>query len=467
MKRCFAYIRVSTVKQGDGASLDAQRDAIDAFASRQNIEIIKWFEEKETAAKLGRPIFSQMIRELRRGKANGLVIHKVDRSARNPADWVKIGELADAGIDIHFVTESLDFRSRGGRLTADIQAVIAADYVRNLREETRKGIYGRLKQGLYPFRAPIGYLDNGSGKPKTLDPLRAPLVKLAFEFYASRKHSLRSLHEELHQRGLTTRQGRRLSLHGLETILNCTFYTGVISIKCNGMTYNGIHERLISPALFERVQMIKSGKSGPKLTRHDHTYRGLFRCGHCDGPMVPELQKGHVYYRCTTKACATKTIREEALAEAVDACLQRSALTDADMAAFHVRISAWEAGTGEREEERSWQLRRSNLLDRIDRLTDALVDKLIEKDSFAERRKRLALEEEALNEERREYKNRAVKADQLRSLIELAKSVRLSHQLGDSAEKRQIVEMATSNRVVLTKNVYLEPSNWLDEVKNV
>lgn len=251
MKRCFGYVRVSTVKQGDGVSLAAQREAILAFASRSNIEIVQWFEEKETAAKRGRPIFNHMMKELRRGKAHGLVIHKIDRSARNFADWAKIGDLADAGIDIHFATESLDFRSRGGRLTADIQAVIAADYIRNLREETIKGINGRLKQGLYPFQAPVGYLDNGSGKPKTLDPARAPLVKLAFELYSSGRYSLRSLHVELNRKGLSSRNGKRLNISALETILNNPFYTGVIRMKRTGMTFRGAHERLITPDLFE------------------------------------------------------------------------------------------------------------------------------------------------------------------------------------------------------------------------
>ncbi len=53
--------------------------------------------------------------------------------------------------EVHFANESLDLQSRGGRLSADIQAVVAADYIRNLREETRKGFYGRLKQGLCPM----------------------------------------------------------------------------------------------------------------------------------------------------------------------------------------------------------------------------------------------------------------------------------------------------------------------------
>ena len=118
MKTCFGYVRVSTVKQGDGVSLEAQKEAIEAFAARRDITITQWFEEKETAAKSGRPIFNHMVQELRRGRANGVVIHKIDRSARNFADWAKIGDLADAGIDVHFATESLDFRSRGGRLTA-------------------------------------------------------------------------------------------------------------------------------------------------------------------------------------------------------------------------------------------------------------------------------------------------------------------------------------------------------------
>ncbi len=466
MKRCFGYVRVSTVKQGDGVSLEAQREAIVAFASRNNIEIVKWFEEKETAAKGGRPLFNQMVKELHQGKAHGLVIHKIDRSARNPADWLRIGNLADSGIDIHFVTESLDFRSRGGRLTADIQAVIAADYIRNLREETIKGINGRLKQGLYPFRAPIGYLDNGKGKPKTPDPLRAPLVKTAFELYASRSYSLRSLLAELQQRGLTGYNGKPISLHGLENILNNPFYAGIVRIKRTGMTYRGIHDRLISPNLFERVQAIKSGKSGPKITRHNHTYRGLFRCGHCDGPMVPELQVGHVYYRCPKRECPTKTVREEAIEAAIEACMLRTELTAPDHNTFEAWVVAWIASSEDKEREKAWQLRKANMHDRIDRLTDALVERLIDRDTFAERRQRLALEEEALDSERQKWGNKMAKAARMRTLIELANNLVQSHQMAKGPEKRELVELTTSNRRVYGKNVYIEPSDWLDEVEN-
>src|SRR5437763_16256389 len=152
MYEYFGYIRVSTARQGEkGVSLQEQKEAIERYSHRYNLSMSQWFEERETAAKRGRPIFSQMLKFLRQGKARGVIIHKIDRSARNLKDWADLGEMIDAGIEVHFANESLDLHSRGGRLSADIQAVVAADYIRNLREATKKGFYGRIKQCLYPF----------------------------------------------------------------------------------------------------------------------------------------------------------------------------------------------------------------------------------------------------------------------------------------------------------------------------
>jgi hypothetical protein len=134
-KHFFSYVRVSTARQGEhGVSLQEQQDAILRYAQKNGLHIARSFEERETAAKLGRPIFSQMIRSLRRGEALGVVIHKIDRGARNLKDWADLGELIDTGVEVHFANESLDLNTRGGRLSADIQAVVAADYIRNLRE---------------------------------------------------------------------------------------------------------------------------------------------------------------------------------------------------------------------------------------------------------------------------------------------------------------------------------------------
>jgi DNA invertase Pin-like site-specific DNA recombinase len=73
MNRFFGYIRVSTAKQGEhGVSLQQQREAIERYCQRSSLEIVRWFEEQETAAKRGRPVFNEMLRSLRQKRAEGV-----------------------------------------------------------------------------------------------------------------------------------------------------------------------------------------------------------------------------------------------------------------------------------------------------------------------------------------------------------------------------------------------------------
>ncbi len=257
MISCFGYIRVSTQRQGEGVSLEAQRTAIEHCAQQRGLIITEWFEELETASKSGRPIFNNMIGRLKRHHAEGLVVHKLDRSARNLRDWSTVSELIDHGIEFHIATEPIDFSTRGGRMTADFLAVIAADFSRNQRDETKKGLTGRLMQGLFPFKAPLGYLDQGKGKPKIPCPERAPMVKAMYELYQTGEYSLKSLKIEMERRGLRNHSGSPLSLHGVEKILSNPFYHGQILIARTGETFAGIHEPLVLLNAFKKVQAIK------------------------------------------------------------------------------------------------------------------------------------------------------------------------------------------------------------------
>lgn len=462
MKSCFGYTRVSTAKQGEGVSLEVQKEAILGFASRKNIEIIQWYEEKETAAKKGRPIFNQMIAALKHRKADGLVIHKIDRSARNFADWAKIGDLADAGIGIHFATESLDFSSRGGRLTADIQAVIAADYIRNLREECIKGIYGRLKQGIYPFNAPIGYINNGGGKAKTPDPIRAPLIQELFKSYLTGEYSIRSLCDVAKQIGLRTQRGNLLTKTNVEIILNNPFYCGVIRINKTGQLFEGIHETLISPKEFECVQDIKSGRYRKKVTKHTHTYRGLFRCANCDTAMIPERQKGNIYYRCHTSRCVTKTVREYMLEDEMLAMLSGIKISETDFEQMAEKLNVWFSGRDSVDIlKNSAALQVAQIKDRMERLTDALIDRLIDQDTFNTRKSSLLLEKLEIEQNMKKLDDRAPDRENVLKFLELIKTLTDTYKIANEAEKRQIVKFASSNRLVDGKKVCLEPSDVL------
>ena len=328
----YGYIRVSTAKQGKhSVSLPEQKNAIQSFADREGFTISEWFEEKETAAKRGRPIFGKMLKALKEGKAKGVIIHKIDRGARNLKDWADLAELMDMGVEVHTANENLDLTSRGGRLTADLQAVVAADYIRNLREETKKGLYGRLKQGIYPWNAPLGYLNTGSGKVKEIDTFRAPLIKRVFELYATGKYSLTELRKESEAIGLRSLSGKVLSRNSLSIMLNNPFYVGIIRIKRTGETFKGKHRPIISSALFNQVKRVLAGKNNKKVYVHDFLFRGLFNCAYCGYYMIGEKQKGKIYYRCHKKDCPTKGVREEHIDKSIRSILSSLKFTDLEI----------------------------------------------------------------------------------------------------------------------------------------
>ncbi|MEM9010619.1 MAG: recombinase family protein [Pseudomonadota bacterium] len=461
MKTGFGYIRVSTQKQGEGVSLDAQRDAIAEFAASRQITIVAWFAEMETAAKGGRPVFNDMLRQLRRGKADALIMHKIDRSARNMTDWSRVSELPTRGVEIHFAGEGLDYSSRGGRLAANLQAVIAEDYIFNLREETIKGLRGRLKQGLYPFRAPIGYRDNGRGQPKAPCPEKAPLVRQVFELYASGRYSIPTLQAEMARRGLRNHAGKPVSKHGIETILNNPFYCGLIEIKRTGDTYDGVHEPITSAQTFRQVQEIKRGKAGKKVTRHNHLYRGLFRCAGCQTSMIPERQKGHVYYRCQRPDCPTNTVREDRLEAEIVAAYKRLQLAPDDAADLLRDWQAWLDKDQRREHLQSIDLRIAQTTERLARLTDLLLDGALDRREHDDRKRQLKIDLAALQEARASAAQSDLSDALLEKFLELITSLAELHIRLEPDEKRCLVENSFSNRTVSANRPVLEPYSWL------
>lgn len=459
MSKHYGYVRVSTTKQGDGVSLEEQRESIQRYARKHDLEIIRWFEEKETAAKQGRPEFTRMLGLLRDGQAEGVVIHKIDRSSRNLKDWAELGDLIDEGIEIHFANEGFDLSSRGGRLSADIQAVVAADYIRNLRQEVKKGFYGRLKQGLYPLPAPVGYTDEGGGKPKDVDPVQGPLVQKAFELYATGEYSVESLAEEMRHRGLKNSTGGTATRNSVWRMLKNPFYMGLIRIKKTGETFDGVHEPLVTKSVFDKVQNILSGRA-PKQTRtHDFLFRRLFQCKHCGRSLIAEEQKGHIYYRCHTSDCPTKCLREDRLEEQVLAAFEPLQLNSQEKAHLDQQLdnlrNRWDENR--QNDIQAIELQLEKLSSRLDRLTDAFLDQTIEKDLFEKKKSSLLNQRTELEERLRNLRANDVSVpDQVDEILELAKTACTCYKLGTKDEKRDLLQTLTSNRAVNRRNVSIE-----------
>ncbi len=469
MKEVYAYVRVSTVRQGEkGSSLGEQRDAITAYAARHGLHIIAWFEEMQTAAKVGRREFSRMLRLLERRTVSGVVLHKIDRGARNLKDWANLRDLTDRGIDVLFAHESLDLTSRSGALAADLQAVIAADYIRNLRDEVKKGIYGRLKQGLYPLPAPLGYLNRGGGNPKVPDPDRALLIRKAFELYSTGAYSLHVLSDTLYGLGLRSTAGGRVTANRLSEILHDSFYVGLIRIKRNGQTFSGVHEPIVSVSLFEQVQAVLSGKAQGRTATHAFVFRRMIRCGTCRYALIGERQKGHVYYRCHTRSCHSVCLRENRVEEALESTFAKVVLTPEETAGLrelaHTDETIWQKT--QEDMMRATRLSLDGVEARLSRLLDAYLTSAVEAPLFEEKKQSLLMERKALEERLREFEQKADSAAQVLPYLELAESLLLSYETAIPEEKRVLVHKATSNLTVKGKNVVVALRSPFQEIAN-
>lgn len=465
MKSYLAYVRVSTARQSEqGTSPQEQRHAITGYALREGLDISGWYEESESAARQGRPEFSRMLRDLKRRRSAGIIMHKIDRGARNLRDWAVLLDLSDSGVEVHFVHDHVDLTSRGGRLTANIQAVMAADYSRNLSEEVKKGQLGRLRQGLYPLRAPRGYVDRGKGKVKEIHPVDGALVREAFELYATGDFTLDTLRLEMASRGLRQPRGAAISLAATGKMLRNPFYTGLMRVSTIPETFAGTHQALVPQAVFDRVQDVLDGKKAAKVQKHDFLLRRRVRCGTCERLLTPERQKGYVYYRCHGTACARTSVREEAIIETIVEQLTYLYVEGEELGDFRDVLDELIAKERAGEKARQLSLNReiAVLDDRLSRLTDELLSDVVDRATYLAKKEELLRARRALEEEQ-EGGMREPFWEGIRQTFERG-FVALPHYIsGEDPEKREIVDSLSSNLAVAGKEPVLTLVSPLQE----
>jgi DNA invertase Pin-like site-specific DNA recombinase len=471
MKSYFAYVRVSTVRQGkQGTSPQEQRHAITGYALRHQLNISDWYQESETAAKQGRPEFNRMLRDIERQRPAGVIIHKIDRSARNLGDWVELLDLVDDGTEVHFAHETVDLRSRGGRLTANIQAVLAADYSRNLSDEVKKGQLGRLRQGIFPSRAPKGYRDTGPGKIKEIDPIAGPLVREAFELYATGEFSIETLRLEMARRGLRQPRGSPLSAGHMGYILHNSFYVGLMRLSTVPETFQGKHEPLVSLALFERVQRVLGGRGSAKIQKHNFVFRLRVRCAACGRFVTGEKQKGHIYYRCHSRSCRGTAAPENELHDSVCDALLYFFLDEGELGDFRDVLQGLiaEERSGERQYRHALARDIAKLDERLSLLTDTLLDGTLDRDTYAGKKEELLLARRSLVE-KQEHGETAPFWEGVSSKFEQAFVALPRYFSAIPAEQRDVLDSIGSNFSLSTREpvlTLLSPfAEWVEWTK--
>ena len=270
--------------------------------------------------------------------------------------------------------------------------------------------------------------------------------------------------------GLRNQRNSKVTRTGMSNLLNNPFYLGLIRLKHTGEIFSGIHEPLVSKSVFDRVQQVLEGKTNTKVNKHDFLFRRLLKCTKCGYSLIGETQKGHTYYRCHTRGChPIACIREDIVEEEILQRLARLQFNDEEKKYFQKEITqlkeTWES---ERDTQiDALNLRVGQIQNRLARLTDAYMDRVIEKELFEERKTALLMERMDVQEKQKQLKdNTRSIPDQLAEFLELAGNAYFQYKMGLPEEKRDLLRIVTSNRLVDGKKLDFTLSLPFGEIEN-
>ena len=330
----------------------------------------------------------------------------------------------------------------------------------NLSEEVKKGMDEKVAQGGWPHLAPTGYLNDKNTRTLVTDPQVAPLVRFAFERYASGDVSLAMLADELFARGFRSRSGKRMGSSALHVLLKNPIYCG--SIRYKGVVYPGTHEPIITRELFDAVtRVFEPNRNGVKTSKHTFALRDYLICSECGCKITAENQRGHVYYRCThgkgREACSQrKYTREELLMQQVEDILASIEITSdiVEMLVADSRaLDLEERGNGSSEVKR---LSRgiTELEGKASKLLDAYLEGVVPAEAYRAKVDELSRERSAFEQRLSELRKGSIDATaQVEALALTAASARTRFMDADTDGKRKVLSAVLLNASIEDSNI--------------
>jgi len=277
MKYAAIYIRVSTdAQREEGYSIEAQTEMLEAYCVSKGIKNYKFYTDGGfSGSNIDRPAMQEMISDIKSGKISHVIVYKLDRLSRSQKDTLYLIEdvFNPNGVSFVSMNESMDTSTPLGRLMLGILSAFAQLERENIKERTRMGMKERVKSGLWygGGRIPFGY-DYDSARGILVPNKDAELVKKAYELYLD-GYSTAKIANIL---GL---KYERLALQILKRKSNAGYIT------YNGEEYQGQHEPIISPEIYEKTMQMMRERSKNRTSENGHLLSGLLYCGKCGAKM--------------------------------------------------------------------------------------------------------------------------------------------------------------------------------------
>lgn len=344
--RAVAYARFSSDNQRE-ESIDAQLRAMRDYAQKNGISIVgEYIDRARSATTDDRPDFLKMVKESAGGTFDIVLVHKLDRFARNRKDSIGYRmELKRNGVSLISILEYLDDDSPESVILESVLEAMAEYYSKNLAREVRKGMKENALQcittgGVPPF----GYMLNPDTRKFEIDEYEGKAVRLIFRRMLE-GHGYNKILRELNQLGYKTRKGQMFGKNSLYGILRNEKYKGVYvfnkasskdvdgkrnshKIKDNDeiIRIEGGIPAIVSEEDFNAVVALmksRQNKSASMKAKETYMISGKIFCGECGNTFIGNRKfSGRnkrilVTYRCNTRArqtsdgCRNKEIRRE------------------------------------------------------------------------------------------------------------------------------------------------------------
>ena len=149
-----------------------------------------------------------------------------------------------------------------GKFSLSMAFVQSKYYVDSLSENTKRGLRQKVRMGIFPSQAPLGYINDSRTKTIVVEKKKAKIIRLAFERYAKGNQRLEDISNFLAKNGIVSRGGKKIHKNRATFILSNPFYTGLFNYA--GELHEGKHEPIISKKLFDSVQEVMKLRGQPE-----------------------------------------------------------------------------------------------------------------------------------------------------------------------------------------------------------
>ncbi|WP_207792060.1 recombinase family protein [Siccirubricoccus phaeus] len=258
--RCAVYTRKSTDEglEKEFNSLDAQRDACEAFIASQRAEgwvLVpdRYDDGGVSGATLERPALQRLLRDIEAGRVDVVVVYKIDRLSRSLMHFAKLVEVFDANnVTFVSVTQSFNTTTSMGRLTLNILLSFAQFEREVIRERVQDKIAASKARGMWMGGSvPLGY--EVRDRKLVVNEAEAARARRVFELFAETGSGVEAV-RRLRTEGVLTKTGRPFDKGALYRLLNNATYLGEVTHK--GKVYPGEHQAIVPQELWDRVHAI-------------------------------------------------------------------------------------------------------------------------------------------------------------------------------------------------------------------